>query len=81
MKDIIYNYNKDAEYRDNKTKVRSLPIVLKQLHHQQFLDENMRFVEHLDPEEYLERKNDFCMSSGRDTRMESYRRSGGVSLF
>ena len=61
MKDIIYDYTKDAEYRDNKTKVRSLPIVLKQQHmHHRFLDENMRFSDDLVPEAYVEPTNDFA---------------------
>ena len=61
LKDIIYDYTKDAEYRDNKTKVRSLPIVLKQqdMPHR-FLDEHMRFSNDLAPETYLEPVNDFA---------------------
>ena len=60
LKDIIYDYTKDAEYRDNKTKVRSLPIVLKQqdMPHR-FLDEHMRFSNNLASETYLEPANDF----------------------
>ena len=61
LKDIIYGYTKDAEYRDNKTKVRSLPIVMEQHKvHNMFLDENMRFSNDLAPEEYLRPDNDFA---------------------
>ncbi len=58
-KDIIYDYNKDAEYRDNKTKKGSLlPLIgFNPPHH--FIDENMRFTNDLTSEEYLERNNDF----------------------
>ncbi|MDB5238655.1 MAG: hypothetical protein JWM46_925, partial [Candidatus Kaiserbacteria bacterium] len=60
MKDIIYDFNKDAEYRDNKTKVRSLPIVMKQhAIHNPFLDENVHFRSDLKPEDYLQPDNDF----------------------
>ena len=60
MKDIIYDYTKDADYRDNKTKVRSLPIVMKQHPiHFSFLDENFGFKNALKPQEFLDPENDY----------------------
>jgi hypothetical protein len=60
IKDIIYDYTKDSEYRDNKTKVRSLPVVLEQLNiHFRYFDENAVFRNDLSPESFLEQKNDF----------------------
>src|SRR5665213_175485 len=61
MKDIIYNFNKDAEYRDNRTKVRSLPIVMKQHPiHFPLLDEEFRFRNDLKPKDFLLPENDFA---------------------
>lgn len=58
-KDIIYKYNKDAEYRDNKTKKGSLlPLIgFNPPHH--FIIEGMHFSNDLKPEEYLRPDNDF----------------------
>jgi hypothetical protein len=59
-KQVIYDYTKDAEYRDHKTKVRSRPVILRQQSiYNRFLDENMRFSNDLAPEAYLEPRNDF----------------------
>ena len=60
MKDIIYAFNHDADYRDNKTKVRSLPMVLKLLPHQNFLMADFRFVETLAPTDFILPENDFA---------------------
>ncbi len=60
LKDIIYDFTKDQEYRDYKTKVRSLPIVLQQQYqHYKFIDENIQFRNDLTPEDVLVPKNDF----------------------
>ena len=60
-KDVIYDYTKDAEYRDNKTKVRSRQVVLRQQYlHNKFLDENMCLSNDLAPEACFEPKNDFA---------------------
>jgi hypothetical protein len=59
-KQVIYDYTKDAEYRDHKTKVRSRPVILRQQAlHNRFLDEDLRFSNDLVPEAYLEPRNDF----------------------
>jgi len=60
-KQVIYDYTKDAEYRDHKTKVRSRQVILRQQYiGNKFLDENMRFSNDLAPETYLEPQNDFA---------------------
>jgi|SRR5665213_173727 len=58
-KDIIYKYNRDAEYRDNKTKNASLlPLIgFNPPHH--FIEEHMHFSNDLPLESYFEAKNDF----------------------
>ena len=59
-KDIIYEYTKDADYRDNKIKKGSL-ISLMALHKaHKFIDESMRCYDSLAPEEYYEPENDFA---------------------
>lgn len=58
-KDIIYKYNKDAEYRDNKTKKGSLLPLIGFNPPFRFIDEHMRFRNDLKPEEYLRPDNDF----------------------
>jgi len=59
-KEVIYDYTRDAEYRDNKTKVASRNVILRQ-HYvpNKLLDENMRFSNDFAPETYLEPRNDF----------------------
>ncbi len=59
VKDIIYNYNKDADYRDHKTKKGSLlPLIgFNPPHH--FITEGIHFSNDLKPEEYLRPDNDF----------------------
>ena len=62
-KDIIYEYSKDADYRDNKIKKGSL-ISLMALHKAyKFIDESMHCYETLPPEEYYEPANDFVQDS------------------
>ncbi len=59
-KDAIYKFTKDADYRDNKTKVRSLPTVLRQQKlHNTFLDAQWKFSNDLKPESFLNPHNDF----------------------
>ena len=58
-KDIIYDYTKDADYRDNKTKRASLAPLLQQQNSYHFIDESMRFWSELDPQEYYNPDNDF----------------------
>ena len=58
-KDIIYDYTKDADYRDNKMKKASLLFITAQQTSYHFLDDNMHFTNDLTPEEYLEPVNDF----------------------
>ncbi len=58
-KQVIYDYTKDAEYRDNKLKKGSLTPLTNRLYASNFLDENLHFSNDLVPETYLETKNDF----------------------
>lgn len=59
-KEVIYKFNKDADYRDNKTKVRSLPTVLRQQKiHNTFLTEGWKFTNELPLDTFLNPKNDF----------------------
>ncbi|MFZ2886347.1 MAG: hypothetical protein WA021_00835, partial [Minisyncoccia bacterium] len=59
LKDIIYDYTKDAEYRDHKTKKGSLLPLLGYDPPHHFIDENMQFHRDLAPEEYLRPDNSF----------------------
>ncbi len=58
-KDIIYKYNKDAEYRDNKTKKGSLLPLIGFNPPFRFIAENMRFSNDVQLEEYFSPVNDF----------------------
>jgi hypothetical protein len=58
-KDIIFDFTKDADYHDNKTKWGSLAHVFVQMHTYSFVDEHGKLYDSLDPEEYYEPKNDF----------------------
>ncbi|MFZ2886927.1 MAG: hypothetical protein WA021_03855 [Minisyncoccia bacterium] len=60
LKDIIYDYTKDAEYRDHKTKVRSLPVVLKQqsIAHR-YIDASAHFHSEFPSADFFVAKNDF----------------------
>ena len=58
-KDIIYEYTKDAEYRDNKLKRGSLYFLLLQQEAYNFIDDSMGFHRELDVMEYYNPKNDF----------------------
>lgn len=58
-KDIIYDYTKDADYRDNKIKRGSLYFLLVQQSSYNFIDEQMHFSRELDPAVYYNSENDF----------------------
>ncbi len=59
-KDIIYEYTKDADYRDNKTKNQSLAFILMQQNSFGFIDESFGFWNTLDMKNYSNPKNDFA---------------------
>lgn len=58
-KDIIYDYTKDADYRDNKIKRGSLYFLLLQRTPFNFIDATMGFHRELDPQSYYNLENDF----------------------
>ncbi len=58
-KDIIYDYNKDASYRDTKTKHGSLFALMKQRDSYNFITDELRMYPTLDPTLYHQPKNDF----------------------
>lgn len=58
-KEIIYKYNKDAEYRDNKAKVASLPKVVIESSYFYFFDTDYKFYKEIDLTNYYNPDNDF----------------------
>ena len=58
-KDIIYDYTKDADYRDNKTKKQSLRPLLTGQSRANFIDDSFMFFDTMDPLEYFVPENDF----------------------
>lgn len=58
-KDIIYDYTKDAEYRDRKTKVGSLSSFLVGHDSLRVIDDSFRFHAEVPMEEIYEPENDF----------------------
>lgn len=58
-KDIIYDYTKDADYRDNKTKKGSLSSLLVQQNPFHFIDESFGLHRDLPVSEYIDTDNDF----------------------
>jgi hypothetical protein len=58
-KEVIYEYTKDADYRDNKTKRGSLYHLILQQIPFNFIDQNLKFYETCEPELYYEPRNDF----------------------
>lgn len=58
-KDIIYDFTKDAVYRDNKIKRGSLGLLLLQQTSFGYLDEQLRFGESVPGNASLQRENDF----------------------
>lgn len=59
LKDIIYDYTKDAEYRAHKTKRGSLLPLTGYNPPYRFIAENMRFTNEFAPEDYFLPENDF----------------------
>jgi hypothetical protein len=59
-KDIIYDYTKDAVYRDTKVKVGSLYFLLTERESFNFMDDEARLYKELDREAYYESSNDFA---------------------
>jgi hypothetical protein len=60
-KDIIYEYTKDADYRDNKTKRGSLHFLLLQRSPYLFIDDTMRMHTEMNVEDYYNPDNDFII--------------------
>ncbi len=58
-KDIIYEYTKDVDYRDNKVKAGSLIKFLRVNEAYNFLDADYTLYRELDPSEYYNPDNDF----------------------
>lgn len=58
-KDIIFDYTKDAHYRDNKIKRGSLHSVFLQQSTYNFIDESMKFYYDVDVNKYYDAENDF----------------------
>jgi hypothetical protein len=58
-KEIIFAFNKDEDYFQNKTKVGSLPRVVAEYSPLLYIDENYRSVEHLDFAEVYNKDNSF----------------------
>jgi hypothetical protein len=58
-KDIIYDFTKDADYRDNKIKRGSLHSLLVQQKAYSFIDDTFTFYDELDFDEYYDPDNDF----------------------
>ena len=58
-KEVIYEYAKDADYRDNKTKRGSLYHLILQQIPSNFIDDQLRFYDTMDPTLYHNPQNDF----------------------
>ncbi len=58
-KELIYEYTKDAEYRDNKIKRGSLVMLTDQQKPSPFITDTFQFPQTLAPEEYCDPENDF----------------------
>ncbi len=58
-KDIIFDYTRDAAYRDNKVKRGSLYFILLQQNAFNFIDEEMRLLRSMDRDAYYRPNNDF----------------------
>jgi hypothetical protein len=58
-KEVIYEFTKDAEYRDNKAKRGSLQYVVARRVPFEFIDENFAFRREVPPEEFYEPDNSF----------------------
>jgi hypothetical protein len=60
-KDIIFDYTKDADYRDNKTKQGSLSTLLVQQDPFHYIDEHFGLHRNLPSEQYCTTDNDFIV--------------------
>ncbi|OHA96242.1 MAG: hypothetical protein A3C70_02285 [Candidatus Zambryskibacteria bacterium RIFCSPHIGHO2_02_FULL_43_14] len=58
-KDIIYDFTKDADYRDTKLKMASIHIWQYRNESYKFIDESMRLFREMDPIEYYNPNNSF----------------------
>ncbi len=58
-KELIYEYTKDAEYRDNKLKVGSLGSIVNGVPSHNFIDDTYSIVDKLSPEEFYLPDNSF----------------------
>jgi hypothetical protein len=58
-KDIIYNFNKDEDYRDNKLKYGSLRAVLLKKPSVIAIDENQKFINTFDKQVFFNQNNSF----------------------
>jgi hypothetical protein len=58
-KDIIYDYAKDADYRDHKVKHRSLQSISKQAPRFNFIDSSLHFLQKVELQDYFAPDNDF----------------------
>ena len=58
-KDIIYDFTKDAAYRDHKTKRQSLRSLIARENRCNFIDESMSLLQDINLEDYYEPRNDF----------------------
>jgi hypothetical protein len=61
-KDIIYDYTKDADYRDNKVKKASLCFLFLQNGSYNFIDDAMKFDRQIELSQFYDPKNDFVVS-------------------
>jgi hypothetical protein len=59
-KDVIYEFTKDADYRDNKLKLASLQFLIAQQAPLPFIDDRYRFHDSVAPEIFYEPHNDFA---------------------
>ncbi len=58
-KELIYEYTKDADYRDNKLKVGSLGSILRYSTAFNFIDDTYQLVHNIPPEEFYAPDNSF----------------------
>jgi hypothetical protein len=62
-KEVIYEFTKDAGYRDNKLKRGSLHYLVAQKVPFEFIDDKLRFLRYVGPKEFYTEDNDFIRSS------------------
>jgi hypothetical protein len=61
-KEVIFEYTKDADYRDNKMKRGSLQYLIAQQVPFDFIDDKLRFLRGVGPKEFYTEDNDFIRS-------------------